>query len=133
MQIGVESARSVENRRIFVVDEDEINRAALQFMLHDENETHEFSGIDAALEKSANWKPDLLILGIGMVEAGLLQKLKERIDDLSIMIVTDAENLSAAVACLKSGADAIVAKPLFVEIVRGKVDALFERRLSWQP
>ena len=41
MQIGVETSRAVENKRIFVVDDDEIIRAALQFMLHDEYETHE--------------------------------------------------------------------------------------------
>ena len=48
MQIGVESSRSVENKRIFVVGGDDIDRAVLQFMLQDENETHEFPTLDAA-------------------------------------------------------------------------------------
>ena len=43
MQIGVETAKAVDQRRVFVVDEDEITRAALQFMLHDEIETHELA------------------------------------------------------------------------------------------
>ena len=49
MQIGVETSKAVDQRRIFVVDEDEITRAALQFMLHDEIETHELASLDAAI------------------------------------------------------------------------------------
>jgi hypothetical protein len=63
MQIGVDSQRAVENRRIFVVAEDEITRAALQFMLLDEYETHEFAGLDEAFAKAAGNAPDLIILG----------------------------------------------------------------------
>jgi hypothetical protein len=36
MQIGVETSKAVDQRRVFVVDDDEVTRAALQFMLHDE-------------------------------------------------------------------------------------------------
>ena len=43
MQIGVETSKAVDQRRVFVIDEDEITRAALQFMLHDEIETHELA------------------------------------------------------------------------------------------
>lgn len=63
MQIGVDSQRAVENRRIFVVAEDEITRAALQFMLLDEYETHEFAGLNQAFAKAAGNAPDLIILG----------------------------------------------------------------------
>jgi hypothetical protein len=47
MQIGIESSRAIENKRIFVVDGDEIDRAVPQFMLHDENETYELAGLEA--------------------------------------------------------------------------------------
>ena len=75
MQIGVDSQRAVENRRIFIVVEDEIIRAAMQFMLHDEYEAHEFAACDAALRKAAAAPPDLVILdaqslaadGIGII------------------------------------------------------------------
>ena len=43
MQIGVETSKAVDQRRVFVIDDDEITRAALQFMLHDEIETHELA------------------------------------------------------------------------------------------
>ncbi|WP_187399191.1 hypothetical protein [Bradyrhizobium paxllaeri] len=40
MQIGVGQPKEVDQRRVIVVDDDEITRAALQFMLHEEIETH---------------------------------------------------------------------------------------------
>ncbi len=49
MQIGVDSQRAVENKRIYVIDDDEVTRAALQFMLHDENVRGE---VDAALGRT---------------------------------------------------------------------------------
>ncbi|MCZ7593830.1 MAG: hypothetical protein M5U16_02120 [Hyphomicrobium sp.] len=67
MQIGVESSRAVENKRIFVVDNDEIIRSALQFMLHDENETHELQSLEHAYAKAVDWRPDPPALGIGVV------------------------------------------------------------------
>jgi DNA-binding response OmpR family regulator len=130
MQIGVESYRAVDNKRVFVVDHDEITRAALQFMLHDENKTHEIPTLEAALEKSVDWKPDLLILGIGVIaEKGqdILSMLKSEIPGLTIMVVTEAKDLPLAITCLKSGADDLVAKPLTIEIVRAKVDKLLGR------
>jgi hypothetical protein len=58
MQIGVESSRAVENQRVFVVSGDEITRAVLQFMLHDEYETHEFADLARGLRQ------------VGAMEAG---------------------------------------------------------------
>ena len=63
MQIGVELSRAVENKRIFVIDSDEITRAVLQFMLHDENETHELASISDAISKRDGRTVDLILLG----------------------------------------------------------------------
>ena len=52
MQIGVETSKAVENKRVFVVDSDEITRAALQFMLHDENEVFPLCACDGDLRVS---------------------------------------------------------------------------------
>jgi hypothetical protein len=54
MQIGVDTERAVDDRRVFVVDDDEITSAALQFMLHDEIETHELSSLEAAYAKAVD-------------------------------------------------------------------------------
>ncbi len=55
MQIGVETSKAVDQRRVFVVDHDEITRAALQFMLHDEIETHELATPKRRMRRGAGW------------------------------------------------------------------------------
>ncbi len=131
MQIGVESSRAVENKRIFVVDNDEIIRSALQFMLHDENETHELNSLEHAFQKAVDWKPDLLLLGTNVVKEkgeAIISEIASRLPGTKIMLIADAANDPTAVSGLKSGAHDILAKPLTIESVRYKVDVLLGRR-----
>ena len=131
MQIGVESSRAVENKRIFVVDNDEIIRSALQFMLHDENETHELTSLEHAYEKGTDWKPDLLLLGVNVVQekgVDVLGDIATRLPSAKIMLVADSASDPLALACLKQGAHDILAKPLTIESVRHKVDILLGRK-----
>ncbi|KAB2944001.1 MAG: response regulator [Hyphomicrobium sp.] len=131
MQIGVESSRAVENKRIFVVDNDEIIRSALQFMLHDENETHELASLDHAYEKAVDWRPDLLLLGVSVVQQKGLEVLGDiaaRLPGAKIMLIADMANDPLALSGLKVGAHDILAKPLTLEAVRYKVDVLLGRR-----
>src|SRR5208282_2208176 len=93
MQIGVESSKAVENKRVFVIDSDEITRAVLQFMLHDENETHEISSVAQAYAKAVQWKPDAILLGLPVVlqeGIGVLNAIRERIAGVKIAIVADS-------------------------------------------
>ena len=106
MQIGVETSRAVENKRVLVVHLDEIFRAALQFMLHDENEAHEVATLQDAYAMSANRKVDLVLL------------------------VAKDPNDPLAQACLASGANDILTHPLRVEPVRRKANALLGRAAS---
>ena len=69
MQIGVETAKAVDQRRVFVIDDDEITRAALQFMLHDEIETHELATPEEAYEKGVDWLvPNVVLLGVSFLK-----------------------------------------------------------------
>ncbi len=131
MQIGVDSSTAVENKRLFVVDTDEITRMALQFMLHDENETHDLPSLDAAFSKSVDWKPDLLLLGVGVIkEKGveILETIKSRIPGITVVLVTDSMDAPLNETCLQSGADALIVKPLTIETVRKKVDIALGRK-----
>jgi DNA-binding NtrC family response regulator len=131
MQIGVEASRAVENKRIFVVADDEVTRSVLQFMLHDENETHELLSIAHAYEKAVEWKPDLLLLGVDVIkESGVagFSDIASRLPDARIVLVADTASDSLAVACMAAGAVDIVAKPLTIESVRYKVDVILGRR-----
>ncbi|VFU09215.1 response regulator [Methylocella tundrae] len=134
MQIGVETSRAIENKRIFVVDDDEIIRAALQFMLHDENETHEVPGLQPAFAKAAESKPDLILLAASIVQGegvSVLSQIRERIPGAKILVVADSVKDEIARQCLASGAHGVLAKPLTIESVREKVDVLLGRRVGF--
>lgn len=133
MQIGVESSKAVDNKRVFVVDKDEIMSAALQFMLHDENETHEIPSLEAAYAKAVDWKPDVLLLGIGIVQEqgiAVLAEIHSKIADLKIILVADSATDPLAQECLKNGVNSILAKPLTIEKARQKVDAQLGRKVK---
>jgi len=131
MQIGVETSRAVENKRIFVVDDDEIIRAALQFMLHDEYETHEIASLDAALEKSTSYKPDLLIVSENVVKAAgltILAEIPKRVAGVKVLVIVDSLQSGFGKESQAAGAHGYIVKPLTVEFVRQKVDVLLGRR-----
>jgi CheY-like chemotaxis protein len=136
MQIGVESAKAVENKRLFVVANDDITRMALQFMLHDENETHDLSSLEAAFDKSIEWKPDLLLLGIDVVhERGVevLALIRSRLADTKILLVADNREDPLVAVCQSTGIDGLLVKPLTVENARRKVDGLVGRKQALIP
>jgi DNA-binding NtrC family response regulator len=131
MQIGVETAKAVDQRRVFVVDEDEITRAALQFMLHDEIETHELATPEEAYAKGVDWlKPDVVLLGVSFLKArgpGLIAELGSRFPGVRILVVTDKSEEATAVEAMRAGAHGAVVKPLTLEGVRKKVDTILGR------
>jgi DNA-binding NtrC family response regulator len=125
MQIGVEISRALENKRVFVIDSDEISRAALQFMLHDENETHELSSLDEAYRKGLDGKPDLVLLGMAIVGErgpGVIGEIAGQFPGARILLVADGPQ------SLPPGAHGLLTKPLTVEKVRDKVDILLGRK-----
>jgi DNA-binding NtrC family response regulator len=129
MQIGVESARAVENRRIFVVDTDEIIRAALQFMLHDENEAHEIDSIEAAVKKAADWPPDLVLVGQSLLQGAgpdALTRLREALPQTPVVLVGHAEDATVAQA-VAAASYPLIALPLRLEPVREAVDRALGR------
>jgi CheY-like chemotaxis protein len=130
MQIGVESSRAVDNKRLFVVDDDEITRAALQFMLHDENEAHEVPDVPSALRKSEQMKPDVILLGAGLVRkegAEVVNLLKSRIPGMKLLLVADSDSDPLVNECRQHGADAVLLKPITIEATRKQVDRLLGR------
>jgi DNA-binding response OmpR family regulator len=134
MQIGVEVSRAVDNRRIFVVHEDEIVRAALQFMLHDENEAHEIPSLEEAVRKAAKTPPDLVLLDLGLVwKRGIvvLEEIGQKIPKAKVLLVAESDDDPDAHACLSLGAHGVMGKPFTVSGVRMKVDAALGRSPSY--
>jgi DNA-binding response OmpR family regulator len=131
MQIGVETSKAVDNKRIFVVDEDEIIRAALQFMLHDENETHEAPSLEWVYDKARDWPPDLVILSEALVRkhgARIFEDLRGRLIGAKILVIIESATDGFGKQCLADGASGVLIKPLTIEFVRRKVDVLLGRR-----
>ena len=131
MQIGVETSKAVDQRRVFVIDDDEITRAALQFMLHDEIETHELSSPEEAYEKGVGWlKPDVVLLGVSFLKqrgATLVSELSMKFPGVRILIVCAKSDEATALDGLKAGAHGALVKPLTLEAVRKKVDTILGR------
>jgi DNA-binding response OmpR family regulator len=130
MQIGVETSKAVDNKRIFVIDEDEIIRAALQFRLHDENETHEAPSLEWAFDKAVDWPPDLVIFSEALLHrhgAALYGEIRERLRGPKVMIVLEPGGVELAKKCLAEGADSVAIKPLRIELIRRKADLLLGR------
>ena len=130
MQIGVETSKAVDQRRVFVIDEDEITRAALQFMLHDEIETHELTNPEA-YEKGVGWlQPHVVLLGISFLKQrgnALIGELTAKFPGVRILIVCAKADEAVAVEGLKAGAHGAMVKPLTLESVRKKVDTILGR------
>jgi len=131
MQIGVETSKAVDQRRVFVVDDDEITRAALQFMLHDEIETHELANPEEAYEKGVDWlRPHVLLLGVSFLKdrgAKLVGEATSRFPGVRILIVCEKTDEAIAVEGMKAGAHGTLVKPLTLEAVRKKVDTVLGR------
>ena len=143
MQIGVDNERRVENKRVFIIDNDGITGSILQFMLEDDNETHEFASVEEAFEasekvvygKTEKSIPHLLIIGLNILEAKGVDILKEigaKFPQAKIVVVTDNAEVPLAkqVIAKGGGAHGILTKPLTVEVVRRKVDMLLGRLKS---
>lgn len=133
MQIGVDSQRAVENKRVFVIDSDEVTSMALQFMLADECETHVLPDVAGALVKGRDWPPQLVLLGAGSIAAegaAAITRLKAQHADLKILIVCDSNAEAGVQEALALGASATLLRPLKLETVRRRVDAQLGRRAA---
>ncbi|MEY2334048.1 response regulator [Acidithiobacillus ferrianus] len=127
MQIGVDSALAVKNSRIFVLDTDEIGRMALQFMLHDEYETHELANLDAAVAKARDWPPDLIILGEAPLRDGALtvERVSQQFPQARLLLVVGEAGSALTQATVSKGF-ALLYTPLRLENVRATVATVLQ-------
>lgn len=130
MQIGVDSKRAVENKRVFVVDGNDIGATALQFMLADEMETHVFETAGAALARGAEFPPQLILLAQNVLEsegARVVTRLREALAGVKILLVCNAADDPLIQQALVLGASSTLLRPLKLETVRRKVDGQLGR------
>jgi len=133
MQIGVDTQRAVENKRVYVVDSNDVSAMALQFMLADEMECNVYEDVQTALDWAENRPPQLILIGEALLQSdgvGIVAKFKAAIADVRLLVVcanAEAEHVKDAIT---AGASSAIVKPLTVETVRRKVDAQLGRRAA---
>lgn len=130
MRASFEPRSRVDTAPIFVVESDEVIRSALQFILRDHYATHGFKSLEQALLMGAELTPDIVLLGVGFVQNNGEQTLAElllRLPGTRILIVADSVNDPRARASLQWGAHDVLGKPIAIDSVRSKVDALIRR------
>jgi DNA-binding response OmpR family regulator len=130
MRKSFELSYPVDTDRIFVVERDEVIRSALQFILDDHSETRGFTGLDQAFAKAAELTPDIVLLGIGLVQdhgKRAVAEIAGRLPATKILIVANSANDPLALLSLKWGAHDVLGKPITFDSVRSKVDAMLGR------
>jgi len=101
---------------VLVVDDEAAARSALVELLREEGFTVR-SAADGfkALGQIDDWIPDLLITDVnmpGMDGMQLMQKVRERIEGVSVIVMTAYGSVENAVAAMQQGADDYLTKPL---------------------
>ncbi len=124
MQIGATSDEAVANRCVFVIAGCEISRTALQFMLQDEYETHEWSTVDQALGSLRQRRPDVVIAGVNELNAAgasAMDRIRKACPKTRILVMVGAPSGHEDRPWLAMGAHGLLPQPLTVETVRRKV------------
>lgn len=129
----------VRGRRVLVVDDDPKFRAFAKAGLEEYQMSCETAaGAREALEKLDAHEPfDVVLLDIMMPESSgweVMERLRERGDDLAVVFVTARDGVPDRVRGLRMGADDYVVKPFaFAELV-ARIGAVLRRRRRgrWQ-
>jgi len=133
MQIGVDTQRAVENKRVYVVDSNDVSAMALQFMLADEMECNVYEDVQTALDWAENRPPQLILIGEALLQSdgvGIVAKFKAAIADVRLLVVCANAEAAHVKDAITAGASSAIVKPLTVETVRRKVDAQLGRRAA---
>ena len=103
--------------RVLVVDDETSSRAPVAEFWRDEG--HEVrvaaDGFKALGRVDEDWSPDLLITDLkmpGMDGVELLKKLRERLPDLAVIVMTAFATVESAVQAMQEGADDYLIKPV---------------------
>ena len=118
--------------RVLVVDDEASARAAVkQLLVAQGYEVEQAMDGAAALERIAELPPDIVVTDLDMPNLNgmqLLEKLRERVPDLPVIVVTGATELEAAVAAMRAGADDYLTKPLDADSLMIAVERTLEQR-----
>jgi DNA-binding NtrC family response regulator len=102
--------------RVLIADDEPAARSALGEMLREEGyEVQTAADGYKALGKIDEWTPDVLITDVKMPALGgieLMQKLRERLPEVAIIVMTAFGSVEGAVEAMRLGADDYLPKPV---------------------
>ena len=116
---------------VFVIEADQVIRSALGYILSERHETFTFSETADALSKAARAAPDAVLVGSSILEdsgAEMVGVLARKLHQAGIIVVAGSTRSPLALAGLRQGAEAIIAKPITFDGVTHAVDAVLARR-----
>jgi len=108
-------------KKILVIDDDESVCEFLIDLLNKEYTVISFVNPRAALEFLDKEAVDLVLLDIRMPEItgeAVLRIIKDKFDDLPVIMVTAIDDLKTAVRCIKAGAFEYLTKPFHIDEIR---------------
>lgn len=118
--------------RVLIIEDDSALALFLQKGLQLEGHEVEWLGDgDAAIERLALRKPDLMVLDLGLPKRNgteVLESLAGHFDGMSVMVLTGQNDLEVRVRCLNLGADDCMLKPFSFHELRARCRALLRRR-----
>ena len=118
--------------RVLVVEDDKALGAFLRQGL--EAEGHDVVWVedgDAALERVAEASPELMVLDLSLPRRDgmeVLEELRARQHDSSVLVLTGRSEVNARVQCLETGADDCLLKPFSYYELLARCRALLRRR-----
>jgi len=115
---------------IFVVENDEVVRSALHFILDGRNETHSFATLDLAYAVARDVTPNLVLLGIDFLKddgQGAVTGITRRLPGAKILIGANSVNDPLALKALRWGAHEVLGKPISFDSVHRRVGGLLRR------
>ena len=116
---------------VFVIEADQVIRSALGYILSERHETFTFAETADALSKAARAAPDAVLVGSSILEdsgAEMVGVLARKLHQAGIIVVAGSTRSPLALAGLRQGAEAIIAKPITFDGVTHAVDAVLARR-----
>jgi len=118
------------NEKILVVDDEEIIRESLSFIIRKEGyEVHEAENGKAAYDKLLLDSYDLVITDLEMPMmkgTDLIEHIKKLNIQTSIVVITAYGSLDTAITALRNGASDYILKPIEFDEILIKIKRLFE-------
>lgn len=129
-QEDVSADKTPPRARILVVDDESSARSALTELLRDENFEVQSAGDGfKALGRLDNFTPDVVITDLkmpGMNGIALMEKVRERLPEVPVVVMTAFGTVESAVEAIQQGADDYLTKPLHL----GQLLVVVERVLG---